>query len=606
MIMKILSDHLLHQPRFSRFMRETVLHYKGWSVITLLLRSIALSEKLLWPLFIKILTDALVLANATGVTDWDKIIWTLVFGLTVWALPEISEVASNIISGRRLATMRANIRLFILADLYKQSQQFFHDRFAGSISTSMRDVSESVSDVLNEVMTQVLPAVIVFFVTAYVFFQLDKAYTIVLGFWMMAQIAVIFFTKKISQKKSRDYADQRSEMFGKLIDSVTNYLSVASFTAHAMEHHQIREAEDEVIDKRSAVVNYTQLVYLGSSVLEICTVFFGFLPIYLYLFAHGRATVGDLMFTIMGVYGMMSIVRQISNRVFWLYEQIGIGQEAIRKIVVPRQIEDKADATELQISKARIDIDHLDFHYLPDRPVLRDVSFSIEGGQKIGLIGYSGAGKTTFVNLLMRFYDITGGRILIDGQDIREVTQQSLRRAIALIPQDTSLFHRSLRENIRIARPEATEEEIITASKRAGAHEFIMSQQHQYDTLVGERGIKLSGGQRQRIAIARAFLKAAPILILDEATSALDSMTEKGIQDALDEVMTGRTTIVIAHRLSTLRQMDRILVFDHGKIVEDGTHETLLTLDGPYARMWKMQAGGFLPEKDPESLSGAH
>jgi ATP-binding cassette subfamily B protein len=226
------------------------------------------------------------------------------------------------------------------------------------------------------------------------------------------------------------------------------------------------------------------------------------------------------------------------------------------------------------------------------------MNVTIQSGSKTGLVGFSGSGKSTFVNLILRFFDVSSGKILIDWQDIKQVTQDSLRQSIALIPQDTSLFHRSLMENIRYGRLEATDEEVFEVSKQAHCDEFIRQLPEGYQTLVGERGIKLSGGQRQRIAIARAMLKKAPILILDEATSALDSVTEKYIQESLHELMTGCTTIVIAHRLSTLAEMDRILVFSKGSIVEEGTHQQLLALNGHYAKMWKMQAGGFLPDSE--------
>jgi ATP-binding cassette, subfamily B, bacterial len=601
--MKTLPLTLLQKPRLSGFIWETFLRYKEWSVTVFLLRCAAISEKISWPLFMKLITDELVIIHQNGAVDWVRMGLLLALGFSLWLLADMGDIAANIISGRRLAAMRADIRLFVLHDLYKQSQQFFHDRFTGSISTSLRDLSETTSDILNEVVYQILPAFLPFFVLGIMFFDMYPGYIALMGVWMVLQVTLVYLTKQKAQQKSREYGDHRSELYGKLIDSVTNYLSVSSFTAHTMEHERISKAENVVIDKRADVVNYTQYIYLATATLEVVFVFGGFVLMYLYLFIHGRATVGDFMFMMMGIYGLMSVVKQISNRVFWLYEQIGIGQEAIEKIIVPHQIQDAENAAQLEVKDAVVSIQDLNFQYLKDKPVLKNVNFTIENGQKVGLVGYSGAGKTTFVSLLMRFYDITSGSITIDGQDIRNVTQESLRRAIALIPQDTTLFHRSLMENIRIARPEATDEEIFEAARLAGAHEFIMNQAKQYDTLVGERGIKLSGGQRQRIAIARAFLKAAPILILDEATSALDSVTEQGIQDALNKVMAGRTTIVIAHRLSTLRLMDRIMVFDQGEVIEDGSHEQLLASGGKYAQMWAMQAGGFMPEHDPVALS---
>lgn len=600
--MNKMSPGLLQQPRLGRFIREAFSRHKYWALSTILLRCAAMSGKVLWPIYVKLMTDELVLAYGTHVINWERLFWINVLGFVAWFIEEVALTASQVVSSRRTGQMRADIRLFVLADLYRQSQQFFHDRFAGSISTSLRDLSESVSDVFNEITDLLIPTFVLFLILGTIFLKLHVGYILVMLIWMVFQIALIVMTRNKMQDRSGRYADKRSELFGKLIDSMSNNMAVASFATQEQEHRHITQAEDEVVTHRTGVVRYSNLVHLGSAFLEVTAVFFGFILVYFYLFAQGQATVGDFMFMIMGIYGLMSAVRTISNRTFWLYEQIGIGQEAIRKIVVPHAIQDDADAPALQVTKAEIVLEDVGFAYFPDKPVLQDVTITIRSGEKIGLVGYSGAGKTTLTSLLLRFYELTTGRILIDGQDISKVTQHSLRRAIALIPQDTSLFHRSLRDNIRVANIDASDEDILKASKLAGAHDFIMKLPLQYDTLVGERGIKLSGGQRQRIAIARAFLKDAPILMLDEATSALDSVTEREIQNALDQVMKGRTTFVIAHRLSTLSRMDRILVFDKGSVIEQGSHEALLAMDGHYARMWAMQAGGFMPEnEEPET-----
>ena len=277
-------------------------------------------------------------------------------------------------------------------------------------------------------------------------------------------------------------------------------------------------------------------------------------------------------------------------------EELGRSKQALSLISEKHEITDSQRAKSLVLTEGRIEFENVSFHYDQAEALFHNKSVIITKGQKIGLIGLSGSGKSTFVNLILRLFDLESGCIYIDGQNIQKVTQKSLRENIAMIPQDISLFYRTIMENIRYGRIEASDAEVISASKQAQCHEFIMQMKDDYQSLVGERGIKLSGGQRQRIAIARAILKNAPILILDEATSALDSLTESFIQDSLKRLMTGRTVIVVAHRLSTLSAMDRILVFDAGAIIEDGTHEELIRADGHYSRMWKMQAGGFLPE----------
>lgn len=311
---------------------------------------------------------------------------------------------------------------------------------------------------------------------------------------------------------------------------------------------------------------------------------------------QGWVTLGD--FTLIGMlsFWVLGMIWYLSYQVTIFVREIGTINEALSLISVGHAIVDAPQAKPLVVTKGEIRFDKVRFDYQKTNIVFKDLNVTLEAGKKIGLVGYSGAGKSTFVNLILRFYDINSGHILIDGQDIARVTQDSLRENIAMIPQEPSLFHRSLMENIRYGRLSASDEEVIAASKLAHCHEFIEKLPDGYEGLVGERGVKLSGGQRQRIAIARAVLKNAPILILDEATSALDSMTEKIIQESLRNLMQNRTAIVIAHRLSTLADMDRILVFHKGKIIEDGTWEELLKTQGHFAELWEMQMDGFLPE----------
>jgi ATP-binding cassette subfamily B protein len=293
-------------------------------------------------------------------------------------------------------------------------------------------------------------------------------------------------------------------------------------------------------------------------------------------------------------------VRNLSRRFLEFFEYIGNITDGVGVIIRPHEIIDQPGARDLVVTQGEIRFENVDFAYAEGIEVFRGLNLTIRPGEKVGLVGFSGSGKSTFVNLILRLYDIQGGHILIDGRNIREVTQDSLRRAVSMISQEPMLFHRSLRENVRYGALDATDEEVQDAAERAHAHEFIAALPQEYDALVGERGVRLSGGQRQRIAIARAVLKNAPIVIMDEATSSLDSVTERHIQDSIQNLMEGRTSIVIAHRLSTIAHLDRIVVFHEGRVVEDGTHTDLLVREGHYARMWSMQAGGFLPESDRE------
>ena len=313
-------------------------------------------------------------------------------------------------------------------------------------------------------------------------------------------------------------------------------------------------------------------------------------------------SVGDFALILIK-YGSCSyhLVHDVASDAF--HQAVGKCKQSLNCLIAPQELKDEKGAQNLILTKGQITFENVKFHYTGTEPLFQNKTVTIEAGQKVGLVGYSGGGKSTFINLILRLYDVSEGHILLDGQDIRSITQDSLRSNIAMIPQDPSLFHRTLMENIRYGRIEATDDEVISASKKAHAHEFISNLPRGYESPVGERGVKLSGGQRQRIAIARAILKNAPILILDEATSQLDSVTESDIQESLWELMQDKTTIVVAHRLSTLLHMDRIIVFDQGKIVEDGTHSELLNISGLYRTLWDAQVGGFLPDKKIEDES---
>jgi len=331
----------------------------------------------------------------------------------------------------------------------------------------------------------------------------------------------------------------------------------------------------------------------------------------LYAWLHGRIGAGDFVMTTALTSSLLQTAYNLGQRIPEFYDQVGSARESIDTLIVPATVTDKLGAIALAVTQACIHLDRIAFAYELSskdqsrqvRNVVKDFELIIPAGQRLWLVGPSGAGKTTLMGLLLRMHDVAEGAIRIDGRDIREVTQQSLRQAIALIPQDTTLFHRNLLENIRYGRPGASDEEVELAARRAHAHEFIIEQEHGYRTMVGERGVKLSGGQRQRIAIARAILKNAPILLLDEATSALDSHSEQVIQSAMREAMVGKTVIAIAHRLSTVMDMDRLIVLDRGNIVADGSHRALLRQGALYAELWRKQSGDFNPVARPPAAS---
>jgi ABC-type multidrug transport system fused ATPase/permease subunit len=394
-----------------------------------------------------------------------------------------------------------------------------------------------------------------------------------------------------------------------VVDVITNIRNVFFFANQTLEDEQLKRYTGEERDRRRA--SYRAVVRLRSVqyVMDIA-MWIVFVGGALYAWVHRLIGAGDFVMITTLTSSLLQTAYNIGQRIPEFYDQLGSARESIETLIVPATIVDRPGAPELKVTRGAIHFERVAFAYdapVKDkagraRNVVKAFELTIPAGQRVGLVGPSGAGKTTLMGLLLRMHDVAEGAIRIDDQDIREVTQESLRRSIALIPQDTSLFHRSLLENIRYGRPDATDAEVELAARRAHAHEFIVELDRGYDTMVGERGIKLSGGQRQRIAIARAILKDSPILLLDEATSALDSHSEHIIQAAMREAMAGKTVIAIAHRLSTVMDMDRLVVLDRGSIVADGSHSELLTRGGLYADLWRRQSGGFNPVARPAEL----
>ncbi len=397
------------------------------------------------------------------------------------------------------------------------------------------------------------------------------------------------------------HAESRSGLSGKIVDSLSNNLNVKLFARFNAEKdylniHQSREKE----------AHRTSLMYIEKIKFVLGAISFLFPGVLMTTFIilswkNYQITTGEVIFILNTSWNITMMVWFAGLELPNLFKEIGISKQALSLIQTPHEISDAPNAKDLIVTKGEIEFNHVTFYYSKARALFKDKMLKIHSGERIGLVGFSGSGKTSFINLILRHFEVEKGEILIDGQNIAQVTQDSLRNAIAMIPQEPVLFHRSLMENIRYGNPKATDEEVIEACRKAHCDEFNNKLPDGYQTFVGERGLKLSGGQRQRIAIARAILKNAPILILDEATSALDSITERQIQEDLNDLMEGRTVIVIAHRLSTIAALDRILVFDNGEVVEEGSHQELIDLGGGYANMWHMQAGGFYePESEEE------
>lgn len=480
--------------------------------------------------------------------------------------------------------------------LHRHSHRFLTQNFAGALAHRISETSHGVNQVLWAVLAEFWPIAIVIVVSNVLLTVASPwlgAFTTV---WSLLFIAISSAMSYKTQALAAAASNARSNTVGVVVDSVSNHAAVRLFAALRHERRRLdRIYASElvtVLAANHAMERVRVFQFAASAVLKA-----GVVALSVFLWRHGLIDVSQFVMAVSLALLIIAEVRNLGRRFLELFEYLGNVGSGVRAILRPHELPDAKDATEHPIARGAIDFDEVDFQYDEGRPLFQKLSVSIPAGQRVGLVGLSGSGKSSFVSLLLRLYDPRAGAIRVDGKELRSFTQDSLHRQIGLIPQDPTLFHRSLRENIRYGRPEASDAEVEEAARRALAHEFITQLPEGYDAQVGERGVKLSGGQRQRIAIARVLLKNAPVLILDEATSSLDSITERALQNAIDEVMGNKTALVIAHRLSTIAHLDRILVFSDGRIIEDGSHDQLLEQRGAYHSLWSRQVGGTLPNK---------
>jgi ATP-binding cassette subfamily B protein len=519
------------------------------------------------------------------------IVWWELLNI-IWRLIEYCEMKTH-------PQFRVSIVSSMTDYIINHSHSFFQENFAGSISNKVSEMSRAASTIIELGVYRIFYKLMMILFSTIVLWSANSLFAIIFISWCIAFILINMYFMKYLEHYSNLYSESSSSAFGKLVDIVNNIGNVKIFARRSSEIKLLQQSLEQTkqcdinIYKFEIKTNYVKglmnTILIGTMTYLLCK-----------LFAEHKITVGDFSLVLLICCAISNETWDLIKEIGKATEEVGICNNSLKLIQTSFDVVDSPNAKKLVVNKGDIEFSHVNFKYHKGEKLFEDLSIKIKHGAKVGLVGYSGSGKTTFASLIIRLFDLDSGCIKIDGHDISKVTQDSLRENITFIPQDPTLFHRSLIENIRYGKVEATDEEVYNAAKLAHAHDFILKTSEKYNSLVGERGLKLSGGQRQRIAIARAILKNAPILILDEATSALDSHTEECIQDSLRELMAGKTTLVIAHRLSTLLSMDRILVFDKGKIVEDGSHQKLLGLKGLYTKLWNSQVSGFIVDEGEE------
>jgi ATP-binding cassette subfamily B protein len=576
------------------FGRAVSVTYRGWAIGAMVAVMVATATSRASTYVVKLLTDDVVAYGQGQISVDDILKWVFLFP-GIYLVNELIWRCSGF-SGMRWITgavAEANRRLF--GYLSEHSATYFSDRHAGALVNKISNASSGIERLIGQWLWSFLPLFVALAADLYLTHSAHPYFAYVMLLWMAVYVpANLFFVSKL-HKLSFAYAESSSKLKGKMVDSTSN-VDTVQYTGSI-------EYEKAHIGRHIGDQRYTHLrewwwsewiLVTNGVLLAIFT--FAMFAIGMWLISNGNISVGSLIMIIM-------IVISLEQRMFFLGQNMtqavsfyGQVNEGLKELLEPHEIVDKPDAKPLVVKDASIEFRDIDFAYRGKRVFRGSFDLRIEGGEKVGLVGHSGAGKSTLVSLLLRRFDLDGGCIQIDGQSVSDITLDSLRKSVAFVPQSTSLFHRSIIENIRYGRLGASDEEVVRAAELAQADCFIRELPEGYHTKVGERGVMLSGGQRQRISVARAVLRNAPILLLDEATSALDSVSEAAIQKALVGLMHGKTVIAIAHRLSTLRAMDRIVIVEDGEIVEDGTHDELLADQGVYASLWNSQVSGFIPD----------
>jgi ATP-binding cassette subfamily B protein len=573
------------------FMRQ---QWKKFSVIASISICWALNDAI-FPYFLKRIIDTLQNYPGETINVYSAVSGTLITLVLFWIFSEILMRVQGITQIYTFPYFRANIRAAVFEYVKSHSHEYFASHFSGNIAKKLADLptsSQTIAEILCfQFLTAGTGAVIVFVMM----WMTQPIFALILLIWLCAHFGLTFLFMVYGNHLWEKHSSSVSTLSGKIVDVFTNILNVRLFARAGYESEYLKKYQEEEIVKAKKAMWLVEILRIGLGISGLFLIL-GMVFALLYGWQHGWVTLGDFTQVGMQSFWLLGWIWFVSFQITVFAREMGTISDSLALVKKAHDLVDKPNAKEIIIKQGEIVFDDVVFAYQKNRYVFNKLNVTIPAGKKIGLVGFSGSGKSTFVHLILRFYDLNSGQILIDNQSTLDVTQESLRAQIAMIPQDPMLFHRSLIENIRYGRLDATDEEVIHAAKLAHCHEFIEKLDEGYQSLVGERGIKLSGGQRQRIAIARAILKDAPILILDEATSSLDSITEKLIQESLHSLMKGRTTLVVAHRLSTLADMDKIMVFSEGQVIEQGTQRELLQLGGHFALLWNKQTDGFLPD----------
>ncbi|MBI3336056.1 ABC transporter ATP-binding protein [Candidatus Peregrinibacteria bacterium] len=589
------SNALDRLPRNPLKFVWTMSREHSWWVIGAI-SAVVLGEALggLLTLELKFLVDAAQVAVQNGFEDTSMMwAWGMAYPATFF-IDESIWRCSGFCGMQWITGVRATVSRRLFAYLTGHSSTYFNERFAGAIINKISNAAAGTGDMISTALWDFLSLVVGFVWSFVLAFWADARLGLILGGWVMLFLAVNTYLVFRKQRHAYAVAEHASILKGKMVDVTSNISAVHQYGHHMYE----REYLDTFIEKYRSADMYNWwlsewILFTNGALIALFIA--GMFGTALLLLERGVITIGTVVMITTIVIGIMRSLFFIGYKMTDFMDKYGQISEGLEELLKPHQITDVPGAKELKATEGDILFDSIGFSY-GRSPIFTGLTLRIPAGQKVGLVGLSGAGKTTLTALLLRQYDVQEGRIKIDGQDIRTVRRESVRRSIAMVPQDITLFHRTIRDNIGYGKLDASDSEIESAAKLAQADDFIQELPNRYDTYVGERGVKLSGGQRQRIAIARAMLKDAQILVLDEATSSLDSESESAIQKALKELMKGKTVLAIAHRLSTLQAMDRLIVLENGEIIEDGTHDQLLIRDGMYAKLWRAQVSGFIQE----------